>query len=296
MTVAETAMRAVRRAGVATLAAEALVGVFCVVATRTHAVRITSPCGSDLDDAVVTCTILVLPLLAVPTGVRLLAHRGSAFVPAEAARAVVAGSLTGLAVTAAALLACADALARSTAGVPPPARGLGLAGAAAAVVATAMTVRAGDTWRPVLARRDHMPAAARPDLADELASLAASWLPGSLLARTAAWLDRGLDVWRVSPRRHPWAAVVAAAWSGGLLLAQWHAAREGPWSGLRPALVFAGTVAAVIGGGLAVGVAWLGLLRRAAQQTSDGPSAPGSGRASGRGSTRGSRRGAGRPA
>ena len=220
--------------------------------------------GANLDDAVVTCTILVMPLLAVLTAVRLLAHRGAP-VPAAAARAVLAGSLTGLGIMAAALLACADALAGRPGGLSPLSGALLVSTAGAGVLATALALRANEEWRPALARLNRVPAAARPDLADELATLVASLLPGSLLARAAAWLDRGLDVWRVSPRRHPWAAVVATAWATGLLVAQWHAVREGPWSGVRPALVFAGTVAVMIGCGLAAGVAWLGLLRPAAR-------------------------------
>ncbi len=261
---ADTAITTLRRAGVATLSAEGLFGALCVVATHENATRVTSPWGANLDDAVVTCTILVMPLLAVPTAVRLLAHRGAP-VPAAAARAVLAGSLTGLGIMAAALLACADALAGRPGGLSPLSGALLVSTAGAGVLATALALRANEEWRPALARLNRVPAAARPDLADELATLVASLLPGSLLARAAAWLDRGLDVWRVSPRRHPWAAVVATAWATGLLVAQWHAVREGPWSGVRPALVFAGTVAVMIGCGLAAGVAWLGLLRPAAR-------------------------------
>jgi hypothetical protein len=131
------------------------------------------------------------------------------------------------------------------------------------VVAGGLALRAYEHWRPGLARLPSLPAAARPDLADELATLTASMLPGSVAARVAAWLDRGLDAWRLSPRRHPWAAVVTAASGAGVLLAQWHALREGPWAGAGPALVFASAVAVTVGAGLAAGVAWLGLLRPA---------------------------------
>jgi hypothetical protein len=41
--------------------------------------------------------------------------------------------------------------------------------------------------------------------------------------------------------------------------------REGPWQGIAPAVVFAGTVAALVGAGLGAGVLWLGLLRPAAR-------------------------------
>src|ERR671929_177442 len=71
--------------------------------------------------------------------------------------------------------------------------------------------------RPARAGLGRVRAAARPDLADEIATLVASLLPGSMLAQAAAWLDRGLDVWRISPRRHRWAAVVTAAWGAGVL-------------------------------------------------------------------------------
>lgn len=261
----EAPLRALRRAGVAALAAEGLFAALCVATMRSHAVRITSPLGADPYDAVVSAVILVLPIVAVPTAVRLLAHRGAASVPPAVARAQLAGCLTGLGCMAAALVACTAALAGSDQGMTTVDLALLAACAVAAVVAAGLALGAHDQWRPALARLRHLPAAARPDLADEVATLVASLWPGSLLARVAAWLDRGLDVWRASPRRHPWAAVVAAAWAAGWVVAQWHALREGPWEGLLPALVFAGTVAILVGAGLGAGVRWLGLLRPAAR-------------------------------
>jgi hypothetical protein len=265
----EAPLRALRRAGVAALAAEGLFGALCIATTRVHAVRISSPLGNDPYDAVVSAVILVLPLVALPTAVRLLAHRGAASAPPAVARAVLAGCVTGLVCMAAALVACTAALAGDVDGVPGVGAALLAASAVAAVVATWLALRAYDVWQPALARLRHLPAAARPDLADEIATLAASLWPGSLLARTAAWLDRGLDVWRASPRRHPWTSVIATAWAAGWVVAQWHAVREGPWAGLAPAVVFASTVAVLVGAGLGAGVLWLGLLRPAgrAQQT-----------------------------
>jgi hypothetical protein len=266
VTAAEAPIKALRRAGLATLAAEGLFGALCVGTTSVHAVRITSPWGADPYDAVVSCAIIVLPLVALPTAVRLLAHREGAVMPPAAARAVLAGSLTGLACMAVALVACSAALAGLEDGPPPLVGALLIAGAAAGGVAARLSLTARAQCQPALARLRRVPAAARPDLADEIATLVASLLPGSTLARAAAWLDRGLDAWRISPRRHPWAAVVTAAWGTGILLAEWHAMREGPWAGLRPALVFAGAFAVTVGFALAVGVAWLGLLRPTSHQ------------------------------
>jgi hypothetical protein len=266
VTRAEAPITALRRAGLATLAAEGLFGALCLETTSVHAVRITSPWGADPYDAVVSCAIMVLPLVALPTAVRLLAHRRSAVLPAAAARAVLAGCLTGLVCMAVALVACSAALTGVPDGALPPARALLTASVVAGVVAARLMLGARTQWQPALARLGHLPRAARPDLADEIAALVASLLPGSLLAQVAAWLDRGLDVWRISPRRHPWAAVVTTAWCAGVLLAEWHAMREGPWAGLRPALVFAGTVAVTVGVALAVGVVWLGLLRPASSR------------------------------
>src|SRR4051812_3131501 len=232
---------------------------------RAHAVRITSPLGSDPYDAVVSAAVLVLPIVAVPTAVRLVAHRGAASVPPAVARAVLAGCVTGVICIGVGLVACTAALVSATGGASRLAVTLLAASAVAAVVAGAVAGRAHERWRPALARVRHLPAAARPDLADEVATLAASLWPGSVLARTAAWLDRGLDMWRGSPRRHPWTAVVAIAWAAGCVVAQWHAVREGPWQGIAPAVVFAGTVAALVGAGLGAGVLWLGLLRPAAR-------------------------------
>jgi hypothetical protein len=266
VTLGEGPHRALRRAGIAALTAEGLFAALCVVTIRAQTVRIASPLGTDPYDAVVSAVILVLPLVAVPTAVRLLTHRGNAPVPPAAARAVLAGCLTGLACMAVALVGCTAALAAAPAGSPPLVGSVLLgASAVAAVAAAGLALRAVELWRPAVARLRALPAAARPDLADELATLAASLLPGSVVARTAAWLDRGLDVWRASPRRHPWAAVGTLAWGAGLLVAQWHAVREGPWSGVDHALVFAATVAVLVGAGLGAGVAWLGLLRPAAR-------------------------------
>jgi hypothetical protein len=259
----EAPLRALRRAGVAALAAEGLFGALYIATTRVQAVRITSPLGSDPYDAVVSAAVLVLPIVAVPTAVRLLAHRGTASVPPAAARAVLAGCVTGLICITAALVACTGALAAGPIGIPRFAVALLVASAVAVVLAGALAFRAHEQWRPAVARLRSLPAAARPDFADEVATLAASLWPGGVVARTAAWLDRGLDVWRGSPRRHPWAAVVTTAWAAGCVVAQWHAVREGPWEGPAAAIVFAATVAALVGAGLAAGVLWLGLLRPA---------------------------------
>jgi len=263
VTAGEAPLRALRRAGVAALAAEGLFAALCVATTRAHAVRITSPLGSDPYDAVVSAALLVLPIVAVPTAVRLVAHRGAASVPPAVARAVLAGCVTGVICIAVGLVACAAALATAAGGTPGTSLTLLAASAVVAAVAGGLAGSAHERWRPALARLRHLPAAARPDLADEVATLAASLWPGSVLARTAAWLDRGLDVWRASPRRHPWTAVVAVACAAGGVVAQWHAVREGPWEGVAPAVVFAGTVAALVGAGLGAGVLWLGLLRPA---------------------------------
>lgn len=258
--------RALRRAGSAALTAEALYCALCAVTTQVHAVRITNPWRADPADAVVSCAILLLPVVALPTLVRLLAHRGPAPVPAHAARAVLAGCLAGLACMAAALIACAVALAGAPAGTLPSVGvtllvACGVCGSGAAW----LVLRARNLWAPAFARLERVPPTARPDLADELASLTATLLPGSVVARVAAWLDRGLDAWRLSPRRHPWLAVVGAACAAGAVLAKWHAVREGPWAGVTPAVVFASAIAVTVGAGLAAGVAWLGLLRPASR-------------------------------
>src|SRR3954453_20494917 len=85
---------------------------------RAHAVRITSPLGGDPVDAVVSAAVLVLPIVAVPTAVRLVAHRGTGSVPPAAARAVLAGCVTGLVCMATALVACTVALAGDPGGIP----------------------------------------------------------------------------------------------------------------------------------------------------------------------------------
>lgn len=266
MTGGDAPSRALRRAGVAALTAEALFGVLCVVTTQVQAVRITNPWRAGPYDAVVSCAILLLPVVALPTLVRTVAHRGPAPVPAHAARAVLAGCMAGVACMSAALIACGAALTSVPAGTLPAAGvALLLTSAAAGLLAACLVLRARRLWSPALARLERVPATARPDLADEIATLVATLMPGSVPARVAAWLDRGLDAWRLSPRRHPWVAVVAVAAAAGITLAKWHAVREGPWAGVTPEVIFATAIAVTVGAGLAAGVAWLGLLRPAAR-------------------------------
>ena len=182
MIAGEAPSRALRRAAVAALAAEALFGVLCLVTTQVHAVRLTNPWRAAPVDAVVSCAILLLPVVALPTLVRLLAHRGPVPVPAHAARAVLAGCLAGLACMTAALLACAVALVSAPEGALPAAlTALLPASALAGAVAALLVVRARAAWAPALARLELVPPTARPDLADEIASLTATLLPGSVL-------------------------------------------------------------------------------------------------------------------
>ena len=249
-----------RRAGALTLAAQTLFGLLCLVTTQVQVVRLTNPWAAGPVDAVVSSAVLVLPVISLPTLVRLLAHRGPGLMPTAAARAVLAGCLSGLACMAAALLACMVALLAGV-DVPRLAVALLVASVAAGVVAAGLVLRARELWAPALARLERVPAAARPDLADEVATLLASLMPGSLPARAAAWLDKGLDSWRLSPRRHPWAAVVTGAAAAGVVLAQWHTVREGPWAGTGHAVVFVAAVAVTVGAALAAGVVWLGLVR-----------------------------------
>ncbi len=262
MTGGRAATRTLRRAGALTLAAQTLFGLLCLVTTQVQVVRLSSPWAAGPVDAVISSAVLVLPVISLPTLVRLLAHKGPALMPAAAARAVLAGCLSGLACMAAALLACTAAL-LAGAEVAPLAVALLVASVTSGVAAALLVLRARDLWAPALARLERVPAAARPDLADEIATLMATLMPGSLPARTAAWLDKGLDSWRLSPRRHPWAAVVTGATVAGVALAQWHTVREGPWAGTGHALVFVAAVAVTVGAALAAGVAWLGLVRPA---------------------------------
>ena len=256
--------RALRRAGAVTLAAEAMFAALCLVTTQVQAVRLTNPWHADPYDAVVSSVILVLPVVALPTLVRLLAHRGPALVPAAAARAVLAGCLTGLACMAAALLACTAALLGPGAdGVPTLAVVLLAGSAAAGVVATGLVLRARELWSPALARLDRVPAAAAAG-SRRRARHARGFLAAGQRPRACGGLvGQGARRVAAEPAPHPWAAVVTVAATAGALVAQWHALREGPWAGAMPALVFATAVAVPVGAGLAAGVAWLGLLRPA---------------------------------
>jgi hypothetical protein len=131
-------------------------------------------------------------------------------------------------------------------------------GAAAAAAQAARHAQAG--FDRLATRTADAPDVGRPDLLDDLATLVARALPGSLPARTGAWLNRGLDDWAWSPRRHRTGFVIATAGPTGIAISAWYVAVT-PWSDLVTPVVLAAFSAALVAAGLAAAITWLGLLR-----------------------------------
>jgi hypothetical protein len=137
-------------------------------------------------------TAVALPVLLLPSLVRVLAHPRRAPMPAATARAAVAGTAAALCCLTGALLpAAARALG------PVDAAALALLGASAGGTAlSAVLLRRARTTGP----EPGTVVPARPDLMDDVSTLVARALPGSAPARAADRLNRRLDSWW-GPRR-----------------------------------------------------------------------------------------------
>ena len=206
---------------------------------------------------------VVVPLVAAPTAIRVLAHSGPAAVPAHTVVAIRTGLKATLYLIGAGLVLVGLALLVGSsdpdaAPVPVVASVIWLI-AGLGLLVSALVLHSGGTAaaaavRPVADR-------ARPDLFDDAATLAARAMPGSPTARGAVWLNRGLDGWAWSPRRHRTGFVLAAAVNTGVVAVVGREFAVGPWSDpVAPALLALCT-ALVVAGVLAAGITWLGLLR-----------------------------------
>jgi hypothetical protein len=222
--------------------------------------------------AVQTAVVILIPLLIGPTVIRVLAHVGPTPMPVPAARATVAGTAAGICCTGIGVIAgTATWLGSMIAGDPtsyPPTgaatwviAAMLAAGAVAAAAAARDLAQARSWWSVLFAAQATLPDANRPDLLDDLSTLLARLLPGSATARTGAWVNRRLDDWTWSPRRHRAGFVLAAGCVVGLMLTGWRAAASEPWSGPLALPAFAAAATALVTAALGAGVAWLGLLR-----------------------------------
>jgi len=155
---------------------------------------------------------LLTALAATPVAVRLLAHSGPAAMPAASARNTLTGTATTLGCVGAGLLGllaalAATALTGSAADGPDSSLGLLLAlvltTSATLTLAASAVRRARSQWAAGFERAARLGSAVRPDLLDDAATLIARAMPGSPTARGAAWLNRGLDGWRLSVARSP---------------------------------------------------------------------------------------------
>ncbi|HEX2804666.1 MAG TPA: hypothetical protein VHN80_00675 [Kineosporiaceae bacterium] len=215
-----------------------------------------------------TAAVVLTPALIAPTVIRVLAHPGPTPMPVTAARATVAGVTASLCCTVIGLLAgLGSALTVMIGGHPATdvatwlIAALLVVGAVAATVAARLLQQAWSGWSPSFTARARLRDPGRPDLIDDLSTLLARLLPGSATARTGAWLNRRLDDWAWSPRRHRTGFVLIAGCAAGVVLTGWHASAFGPWSGLLAPLAFAALVTGLVTAALGAGVAWLGLLR-----------------------------------
>jgi hypothetical protein len=206
------ARRAAAAAGSATALVWALVGVDHLLCTGFAAAPL-------LRDVVAASTAASVALLA-PVTVRVLAHPSGSTMPARARAASVRGlsAVLGFLVIAqvAAVALQLGALAVGVLTGTTAARVLALSLTGLATLATAVaawqlrSLRANGSAPESSAASSSllslgMPTAGlptRPDLLDDLALLSARALPGSPVAWGLAWLNRGLDSWPWSPRRH----------------------------------------------------------------------------------------------
>lgn len=201
--------------------------------------------------------------LAAPTWLRATVHGGPVPAPPHAVRAILAGSAGTLTAVSLAVAGCVLAMLVRAGDVVWDVTALALLAALVGVgglvaMAARLDGQARDAWRKRLATVDAD--AARPDVLDDAATLAARWWPGSVPARLSAWVVRGLDVWSWSPRRHLTTFVGTAAATAGVAWTFWDAAR-GPGTSAVPAVVSATLVAGLVAAALAAAIAWLGLLR-----------------------------------
>jgi hypothetical protein len=213
-----------------------------------------------------SASAVITPLVAVPTAVRVLAHPGPAAVPVNAARTTLTGIAAGLCAVLAGLLAVLGAIVLSP--LPAPADsdlavllGLLAATAASLLLSARALARARILWTDAFERAVAMPGTSRPDLLDDAATLVARLAPGTLSARGFARVNRGLDDWAWSPRRHRTGFVVTTAGGAGAVVAGWNLV-SGGWAADPFSPVLLGVVTScLVGLALTAGITWLGLLR-----------------------------------
>jgi hypothetical protein len=214
---------------------------------------------------------LLLPFVLIPSVIRVLAHPSAVAMPVNTVRTTMAGvtgTLGCLLVIAPAMLVGRlltlggpDDVATGPLGWLPVVPVLAAAAAALATVRLLRLARIGYARCAPRAPSGWDADAARPDLLDDLTTLIARALPGSGPARAGAWLNRGLDSWSWSPRRHRTAFVVSTAGPSGIAVTVWCSAVRGPWQDLVTPVALAALSAALVAAGLVAAITWLGLLR-----------------------------------
>lgn len=213
-----------------TLAAVAAFAVLFVVSAQVQSLRAHSPWGEDPYDAVVSYTVLLLPIILLPTWLRVIRMRRAQVTALQRTRTLAA---RGLVLVFALVLA---ALAADWSGWLVNDRLHGaiqagpfllalLIGCTLLVTAAAVYARPGRQF--VFAESWAAPSCA--DTLEDLQALAfASRSTGA--QRAANWSN-----W---VRQHRWPVVLAGSAAAGAALSAWHIVVEGPWANVEAALLY----------------------------------------------------------
>jgi hypothetical protein len=265
------ATRATRLAANVATAAVVLYGALYLLTTQVGAIRDSLPWTADPYDAVVSISILLLPIVVGVTWIRSLRYRESGGIPVQTRRRIERG--VGLAVVLVLAGIGGDLWAVAVEGSPtaPPAilALVGLTGVTG-MVAGVLLVQARRLRSSAAAEVDR--ADPEPDVLDDAIRLVVDGgsavrplAPplGQALLRAASRLDGFLERSRLSPRRAVARFTIAVSIALGVGAVAWHAVVEGAWASLPAALLFGVITGAVALVGLGPIGAWLRILRPA---------------------------------
>jgi hypothetical protein len=246
------------------------------ISSEISAVRAQSPWSEDPPDLFMSLAVLIVGFVGLLTFIRVQRHARLPVMPAATADDALRGLVVALGGTATAEIAQVAAIAggaqRFAWGQITVWLGIGLVAAIltliVAVVLTAIAAARTVAWRREAAAeaRD-----AFDDIIGWVVELGDSPVPKRLGARhlrpAAAWLARGLDTWRFSPRRHRWTFAFAVAAAFGLVFSATHLIGEGLPPNIDDAFLVLGVfgafgAGACLGGWIAFG-SYLRLVRRA---------------------------------
>jgi hypothetical protein len=254
-------MRSLWQATRATTLSILAFGTLFAVSAQVAGLRTESPWSDDPYDALSSYAAIVVPLVMLPTWIRVARYARTQTLPVYAVRHILRGNALALCWVVAALtsdtaafVSAADRL-RWGASLNLLLAVLVPSGALAVRAAT-LVVRAWKEAQPLLATESS--SAADPDVLDDLAGI----LPA--LGRANDAFDR----WPLSPRRHRLGLCLLVSIIAGAASVGWHTLQEGPWSAAAPAIIFGLLSSGAVAIGLTLSVRMLGLLRPARDQVS----------------------------